>query len=290
MASRKNGRNVKKNSDNGRAVIGNGGGAAVETNEAASPPPRLNVSFCIITHAPDGDNLKQLLATLPQGAEIVIVETVPSDEELPAMGRVWGAVENIERRAGQFGEVVTATWKYKRGDFCFATARNVSIDLATRGWCFWMDSDDRFTPSDGVKLRTIDGLPLGVVGIMCGCTGYQPPFRDDGAGTYYNTPHLRIFRNIPQLRFTGRVHEQIIPAIMIMKGARIESEILIRHVGYTPGRDVIKSKLQRNVALLYKHLAHPDAEDREYYQKILQNHLGTLDDIQAAEMPMFAAV
>ena len=61
--------------------------------------------------------------------------------------------------------------------------------------------------------------------------------------------HVRLFRNLPQVRWRYRVHEQIVNAVREAGHALRRTEIVIRHEGYADPQ-VLKRKLERNLRLL----------------------------------------
>jgi GT2 family glycosyltransferase/tetratricopeptide (TPR) repeat protein len=128
----------------------------------------------------------------------------------------------------------------------FATARNESLRHATGDWLFWMDADDTIGEVNGRKLRELIDQPsptaMGyVMQVHC------PP------DTVVD--HVKIFRNLPELRFTGRIHEQILPAIRRLGGDVQWTDIFVTHSGsdVTPAGKARKQK--RDWRLLEMELA-----------------------------------
>jgi Glycosyl transferase family 2 len=91
----------------------------------------------------------------------------------------------------------------------FAAARNESLKHATGQWIFWLDADDRVDDQNRDKLRALfDGLQddNAAYVVKCHCL-------PDAGGTATVVDHLRLFRNRQDVRWTFRVHEQILPAV-----------------------------------------------------------------------------
>ncbi len=71
---------------------------------------------------------------------------------------------------------------------------------------------------------------------------------------------VRIFRRLPSIRFSGRIHEQVTPAIARLMAAEpgwkteIIPDVVIDHDGYDPERSDQGAKNARNVRLLKKEL------------------------------------
>jgi tetratricopeptide (TPR) repeat protein len=84
-------------------------------------------------------------------------------------------------------------------------------------------------------------------------------------------PEFRLFRRSDRIRFTGAIHETIVPALdrLIAEGGRIGSvDLTIDHIGYDGDQS---HKLDRNERLLRKQIA---ADPRRTY---LWWHLGTVE-------------
>jgi GT2 family glycosyltransferase/tetratricopeptide (TPR) repeat protein len=199
---------------------------------------RVGLSLCMIVR----DNARTVRAALesvrPWVDEMVVVDT-GSVDETPAI------VASLGARLFHF------PWRDS-----FAAARNESLRHARGEWVFWMDSDDTIDPDNGRRLRGLaargsgPASPLGyVVSVHC-------PDRDgDGTGGYTRVTHVKLFRNLPGLRFEHRIHEQILPAIL-RAGGRVEhTGLFVVHSGYdtTPGGQA--RKLERDLRLLRQELA-----------------------------------
>src|SRR6202041_1674880 len=59
----------------------------------------------------------------------------------------------------------------------------------------------------------------------------------------------RLFRNVPAHRWTGRIHEQIAPAIVRVGGELRSSSVVVYHLGYQD-RTLFQHKIERNLRIL----------------------------------------
>lgn len=209
-----------------------------------------------------------MLASLPKGIEICIVETVESDMD-------YFQIDDVFEHEGN--DYRTGTWYYK--NFSFAKARNHSIDLATNDWCVWMDSDDYLLPQFQDDLKDLVNLPKGVGGVMMGCFGSQTPYNYGEKTEYYAVPHLRAFRKSTGARFNGLVHEQIQPQLEAARFTIVTSSIMIAHMGYIATREDMLARFERNVKLLSAQVATSEYA-QDYYLQMLQRALFTLNDYQ----------
>jgi glycosyltransferase involved in cell wall biosynthesis len=160
--------------------------------------------------------------------EVVVVDT--------------GSADRTREVARSFGCVV--------GEFPwvdhFAAARNAALDRATGDYAFWMDADDRLDGENRGRLRTLlanltGGNDAYVVKCLC------VPERPGAGGTVVD--HVRLFRRVPQHRWTFRVHEQILPSLRATRADVRWSGVTVRHVGYVDAA-VRRRKLDRDLRLL----------------------------------------
>jgi O-antigen biosynthesis protein len=116
----------------------------------------------------------------------------------------------------------------------FSAARNESLRYARGEWLFWMDSDDTIPPECGRRLRRLidgpaDPRVLGfVMQVHCRGGGECDP-------DITVVDHVKLFRNRPDLRFDGRIHEQVLPAIRRL-GVSQPGDALAPHPAVRRGR------------------------------------------------------
>lgn len=141
----------------------------------------------------------------------------------------------------------------------FSAARNKSLKHATGEWIFWMDSDDTIPPECGRQLQAlVQGRHapevLGYV-MQVHCPGPAT----DGQRDLTIVDHIKLFRNLPHLRFEHRIHEQILPAIRRAGGDVRFTDIHVVHSGSDHTPEGRQRKLERDFKLLHLDLAeHPD--------------------------------
>ena len=66
--------------------------------------------------------------------------------------------------------------------------------------------------------------------------------------------HVKLIRNRPDLRFEGRIHEQILPAIRRVGGTVAWTELFVVHSGSDPGPEAQERKRRRDLRLLHLEL------------------------------------
>jgi tetratricopeptide (TPR) repeat protein len=186
------------------------------------------------------DNARTLGACLesirPWVDEMVVVDTGSRDE-----------TPRIAARLG--ARVFHFPWRDS-----FAAARNESLRHARGRWLFWMDSDDTISEDNGRQLRQLvrraaDPAVLGYV-MQVHCPGPG----ESGQTNLTVVDHVKLFRNLPALRFEGRIHEQIIPAIRRVGGEIAWSHVFVVHSGYDHSAEGQAKKKDRDLHLLHLEL------------------------------------
>lgn len=136
----------------------------------------------------------------------------------------------------------------------FAAARNASLDKATQPWVLIIDPDERIAESDLSKLLdltknkevmayTFDTRNYSENAQASGfkpCEGEYPDEEQMYPG-YFESRKIRLFQNIPTIRFQGRVHELVEQSI---EGKVEESAIPFHHFGSTEEVKTEKNKTE----------------------------------------------
>lgn len=156
--------------------------------------------------------IEESLASIrPWTDELIVIDTGSSDQT-PQLASKMGA------RVGSFPWIDD-----------FAAARNASLALASGKWVFWMDTDDVIDPINGQKLRLLADAdhPLSTLGFVMQvhCPGVAGP----ASGDITVVDHIKMFRNQSELRFEGRIHEQVLPSIRRCNGEVVWTDIFVTH-------------------------------------------------------------
>ncbi|TDA69941.1 MAG: glycosyltransferase [Clostridia bacterium] len=203
------------------------------------------LSLCLIARD-EATNLPRCLSSV-QGLvdQIVVVDTGSKDNTI-----------EVARRLG--AEVYLFPWTDS-----FSEARNRSLELARGDWVLILDGDDEFVAEDAPLVRELLISP-----------GYEAFFLQTinvlGTGTPeggLRHPTLRLFRNRPEYRYIGRIHESVIPSILERAGREAirVTDIRVRHYGYLKQAVQEKDKAHRNLALLEKEMASREPDSFLFY-------------------------
>jgi tetratricopeptide (TPR) repeat protein len=196
---------------------------------AARPPEGMTVSLCMIVKDEEEMLPGCLEAVASAVDELIIVDT--------------GSTDRTVEIAESFGaKVIDFPWNGS-----FSDARNVGLNAATGDWLFYLDADEHLMPEDAPRIRELlnrtwrEGFHL----VETNYTG------GDDSGNAVTHLALRIFRNRPEYRFEGRIHEQKTHHMPTYLPERFEATtIRIRHYGYLKSRVSAKEKSRRNIELL----------------------------------------
>lgn len=182
------------------------------------------LSFCIIVKN-ESQNLSRCLASVQAFVDEMIVVDTGSEDDTVAIAQQYGA------RVSYF------SWCND-----FAAARNFAIAQASGKWILTLDADEELVVErDDWK----DQLALAADTLV-----FSMPLTDPSQ-PMTELPALRVFRNLPELRYAGRYHEQL-----RYQGEYISTHLIqnleglkILHYGYEA--QLLRQKdLKRNIPLL----------------------------------------
>ena len=182
---------------------------------------RPTVSLCMIVKNEE-DFLSQCLQSVRDVVdEIVLVDTGSSDATL-------------EIARGFEAKIFQHEWKDD-----FSESRNFSLKHATSDWILYLDADEVLDQRSAQALPEVLQSTQHFGFFFC---IYN--FKENGfvSGRHYT---IRLFRNLEGNRFTGRIHEHIIP-----KGTLGHHGLGIYHFGYDLDPEAMKNKVKRNARLL----------------------------------------
>ena len=204
-------------------------------SECSAPSSR--VSLCMIAKNEQKSLRECLLPVAPLFHEIIVVDTGSTD-----------ATKSIARELG--AQVHDFPWIDD-----FSAARNESLRHASGDWIFWLDADDRISPSNVLRLSSLfESLGTDLLAYMIDC-------RCPSSGAFQETmiyPHPRLFRRHPNVRWQYRVHEQLTPAFAEVGYRCVSTNIAIDHIGYAE-EALVRRKINRDLRLLrLDYLTYPD--------------------------------
>jgi glycosyltransferase involved in cell wall biosynthesis len=207
---------------------------AKQCAKAAKPATGLTLSLCMIVKDEEEMLPRCLAAAKPAVDEIVVVDTGSSD------------------RTVEIAESFGARVLHHEWTGSFSDARNVSLEAASGDWIIYLDADEVLVEEDVAGLRALRGRVWREAFALVE-TNYTGDI-EDGTAMTHNA--LRMFRNRPEYRFKGRLHEQMAYALPAYLSERIEyTQLRIEHYGYLGVVRDSKDKSRRNLELLKQQVA-----------------------------------
>lgn len=201
------------------------------------------LSVCMIVKNEE-NGLKRLLPELEKTVdEIIIVDT--------------GSTDRTKKVAAKYGaKVYDFPWVND-----FAAARNESLKHATKEYIMWLDGDDSIQRQEISKLKFHLMNNKG--------TAVFINLNDVKVNREFKSLQLRVFPNNPNIRFRGRVHEQVSFDIEALGIKYSNCPITVTHLGYDSPKTVEK-KLERNLEILKEEYKEP-GKSEEY---LINLHIG----------------
>lgn len=146
-------------------------------------------------------------------------------------------------------KIPMTAFSYRWGSDGFSGARNAVLKASTGQYVMWIDSDE--TIENGV----CDLLqnPQGAYYI------HQVSKLEDGKTV--DVPQVRLFPNIPGVKWDLPIHEQIMFSLEKLKIPMLDSQIIARHSGYDNAEKIEKKHI-RNFGFLHEYVT-TQKEDRK---------------------------
>jgi len=206
--------------------------------------------------------------------QIVVVDTGSTDRTV-AIARSLGA------------EVYEHTWQDD-----FSIARNESLSHCRGDWIFVLDADEVVAQHDLSRLRALtetgDNVAYRFVtrnyGFNSELTGWVPFDPKDPCARGYPGWHPsikpRLFRNHPEIRFEGRIHELVSKSLDRVGVPAVLCPVPVHHYGRVQMPDRFKSKQRHYVSLSRRKVLDNPHDAKSHFE--LGNQLHELGDYQGA--------
>jgi glycosyltransferase involved in cell wall biosynthesis len=151
----------------------------------------------------------------------------------------------------------------------FAAAKNYAIDQASGDWILFLDADEYFTKEDAKKIPAVilqmEKMKIRkkkVDVVVCALCNL-----DENGNVKEMVKQARLFRNLPHIRYIGRIHEDIMGLKKrVLTRADVGEALMIYHTGYAWTPQLREEKMDRNITLLQKELErNPDNAENQLY-------------------------
>ncbi len=207
------------------------------------------ISLCMIVKNEES-NIRRCLASVRDVVDEIIIVDTGSQDITPQIALELGA------------KVYHFSWNDS-----FSDARNLSLSKATGEWILFLDADEELTTESKKVLLQLTSEE-NVEGYFTRIINY---IGKDGWTETCPDLVFRLFRNKPEYRFRGAIHEQIADVILEKNKQatyRVAEGVIILHYGYLDSQIDQKDKKKRNLTIIQKELA-ADSENN-----LLKYHYG----------------
>jgi len=236
----------------------------VKKKNAGPPQALVRLSQVMIVKNEEKNIEKALSWAKKVAFEQIVVDTGSTDR----------TIETAERMGAK---VIHFDWVND-----FSAAKNFAIEQASGNWIAFLDADEYFSELDAKKLiiflkRIMSDSQMKANFHVLNCALVNI---DDEGKTMSIQDQERVFRNLPSVRYMGRVHERL----AIDKTNIVEvDEIRIIHTGYSERSLNEKGKAARNVEILRADLAEKtnDLNIKSYLADSLKMSENPKDQIEA---------
>jgi tetratricopeptide (TPR) repeat protein len=185
------------------------------------------LALCMIVKD-EAANLSRCLASVkPYVNEMIVVDTGSSDSTVEI--------------AHQFGAKV----EYFQWCDDFAAARNYAIAQVTSQWILMIDADEELVAEDSSFLQELQNQQSFLAYALLKIDAYK-------ATNVVNDRAIKIFRNIPEIKYTGRLHEQIKHQNQYLHLDRTGYLAKVSILDHSYSAEKIPQKVARNIGILEK--------------------------------------
>ena len=205
---------------------------------------KIKISACYMVKNA-AEDLRRSLENLKNFVdEIIVVDT--------------GSTDSTVEVAEKFGaKIFHEPWQDD-----FSTPRNIAIREAAGDWIVFLDADEYFINDTAKNLQTVikmakrakqQGISVNLVNVD----------KDNDNKIINSIYLLRIFEHAPDIRYVGKIHEELYRGDKPLERASAPANLLtLYHTGYSSS--ISRAKAERNLKLLLEELNITDKPERIY--------------------------
>ncbi len=193
---------------------------------AHTPEKRaILITLCLIVKNEEKQLARCLASAMPVFDQLVVVDTGSTDRTV-ALAEAFGA------------QVLHHAWQND-----YAAARNVGLEAATGDWILVLDADEALAERDYPLVREAVQHGMGIAWQVV-TRNYTDKSESQGwefndgrypleqaADGWYPSLKVRLFPRLPGIRFSGKVHEMIEPALRQTNITIRQAPFVIHHYG-----------------------------------------------------------
>lgn len=167
----------------------------------------------------------------------------------------------------------------------YALPRNYGKSFATQRWILFLDADERFRPQDVHEVFKHSETDMDAV--IFNVNNYLEQPRQGVPQRTAPTQSSRLFRNIPEIFFTGLVHENIDESIITLRRKRKVnggvSPIVLHHYGYLKDKTKVRFKLDYYEKLNFMQEEVTEGKDARVYFNLAMHYINDGKEHKALE-------
>jgi glycosyltransferase involved in cell wall biosynthesis len=213
-------------------------------------PTENTVSLCMIVKNEEKNMRGALSSVKPFVNEMIIVDT--------------GSTDKTKELASTF------TDKIYDFQWCddYAAARNFALSKATGKWILFLDGDELVPPDTLKHFYELTQKPE-LTAVLVPVKNVHIPTKENPGNFHYSETY-RLFRNIPEIRFNGCVHEDISDSLeqlgKVEKVGVIRATQFITNLGFLIKSTDLTSKHEYYGKLLLKEIERNPTNFKPYYE------------------------
>lgn len=211
----------------------------------------MTLSVCMIVRN-EYKNLSKLIPQMQFADEIVLVNTDPSYDGLKSINEMQKC-SDLQTFTEDGNGILRGKIKYHTFPWTknFSEARNFALSKCTGDWVLWIDADDRIPEMTGKLIRAAMDKPGWKTWNRHCAFEFIVKNTNEGDTDQraFQFHQMRLFPNLPGVKWTNRVHENALNSLMDMGIQFIPTDITIHHTGYSDP-EILKAKHARNMELL----------------------------------------
>ena len=225
----------------------------------------VRLSQCMIVKNEEKNIKKALSWAKGHAFEQIVVDTGSTDKTVEIAKRMGAKVYHFE-------------WIND-----FSAAKNYAIEQAKGNWIAFLDADEYFSNEDAKKLMNyllqIENDPkLGKMKTAITCPIVN---LDDEGKPFLAVTQNRVFRNTPEIRYIGSIHEYL----DLNEKTLSIADLTVIHTGYAQSVYDNTDKAERNVKLIREELSkNPESADLKSYLADSLRAMGGEDNMAEAEV------
>jgi len=234
--------------------------------------PRESLAVCVIAHNSEAEMHRCLRSVVKLADQIIVIDNGPSTDRTAEVAAEY--TEDVRAGTSPFWCYFHTTVHPPEAidpNVCemagFETPRNESVEGVWADWILWVDCDEQLLDPGNLP-KYLRANPY------VGYAVQQHHISVDAAAAMKRDVPVRLYRNIPEMRFYGVVHEHA--ELGINKGIGpnvvILPDINLHHDGYLV-ESIRRSRFKRNLRLL-------QCDRRRYPDRLLGWFLYEIRDCQ----------